>query len=167
MCIIPTVLSLTINAINFPLSWYIQRRLSILPEEWPHHNFKARQAEVCPRKLSSPAPPKPIEPLAWPPEEWNEQFKNVNKKFLDVLVEELIPQQEIFTLEEPTRLKMPPSTMQKRSRISLLHWKEAVDKEVKKLIHKDMIKRAAPGAVLFFISQTYWVLKNTEERGLD
>ena len=48
---------------SFLMSWHTQKVLGILPIGWPHKSFKIRKANItiCPKKLSSPSPPKPID----------------------------------------------------------------------------------------------------------
>ena len=88
--------------------WHTQKVLGILPEEWPHKSFKIRKANVtiCPRKLSSPSPPKPVEEQkVWPPPEWDPKFKEMIAQYSDILVHELSKDETIFTPTEPTKLK--------------------------------------------------------------
>ena len=55
--------------------------------------------QLCPRKLSSPRAPKPIDPPKWPPSEWDLRFKHMIKDFDDFLIKELSPQEAIFMAE--------------------------------------------------------------------
>ena len=63
---------------SFLMSWHTQRVLEILPEGWPHKSFKIRKANVtiCPKKLSLPSLPKPVEEKKpWSPPEWEFKLK--------------------------------------------------------------------------------------------
>ena len=63
---------------SFLMSWHTQKVLGILLEKWPHKSFKIRKVNVtiCPRKLSSPSLPKPVEEQkVWSPLEWDPKFK--------------------------------------------------------------------------------------------
>ena len=44
---------------------------------------------MCPKELSSPAPPKPVDPPVWQLTEWPKLFKDFIKEFPDVLVDKL------------------------------------------------------------------------------
>ena len=112
---------------------------------------------MCPRKISSPIPPKPVEPpLEWPPTLWDSRFKDMIQGFGDILAEEFSHKEAIFTAEEPTRLKPDAKKyLAKRSRRSPLHCMEHIRRALKHMVCEGMIEKAPPGTVFSFISLGY------------
>ena len=56
---------------------------------------------MCPSKLCTPVPPKPVEPpLDWPLAHWDLRFKDIILGFWDILIEELSPKEAIFIAEK-------------------------------------------------------------------
>ena len=129
--------------------------LGIVSAEWPHKSFKIRKANItiCPRKLSSPSPPKPVEEQkVWPPPKWDPKFKEMIAQYSDILVDELSKDKTIFAPTEPTKLKKDAKPYKdKRARRSSLHYKEHTDKALKKLIREGVLKKAPPGAKFTYI----------------
>ena len=44
----------------------------------------------------------------------------------------------------------------KRARRNPLHWQEPIKRELKKLLHMEVIEKALAGAVFFYISPSHW-----------
>ena len=118
---------------------------------------------MAPRKLCNDPNPVKIEIPEWPPPHFSTRMREVCEAYSDVLVEELKSGEKMYT--PPMEVCMREGYQGficKKPHAAPLHWKEHIDKEIKKLLHEGVIK-CSHGRQATFVSPAHWVTKNKEE----